>query len=157
MIQRIQSVYLFLSMLFLSVLLSGIAIVSFSNGESESVFSIFGLFRLDRESGFLHPDMAFPYYFFVILLILFHALTLFRFKKLKSQLKLAQYTFLVYVILGLALLIFALVGNEMALEGSTMKPASGLFLFLGGIPFTFLAVRSIKKDKSSVDSIDRIR
>jgi hypothetical protein len=157
MIQRIQSVYLFLSMLLLSVLLSGIEIVSFSNGESESVFSVFGLFWLDRKSGILHPDLAFPYYFFVILLILFHALTLFRFKKLKSQLKLAQYTFLAYVILGLVLLIYALVGNELLLEGSIMKPGVGLFMFLAGIPCTFLAVRSIKKDKSLIDSVDRIR
>lgn len=157
MIQRIQSVYLFLSMLLLSSLLSGIKIVSFSNDESESVLNVFGLFLTDEKGEPSHPEMAFPYYFFIILLILFHALTLLRFKKLKSQLKLAQYTFLAYTLLGLFLVLFALLGNSVALEDSTMTPGLGLILFVAGIPFTFLAVKAIKKDKSLIDSVDRIR
>ncbi len=89
--------------------------------------------------------------------MLMHLATIFNFKKLKKQLKWAQYSFLIYVISGLALLIFWLAGGEMFDAGLTVTPAIGLFLFIAGIPFSFLAVKAIKKDKALIDSSDRIR
>jgi hypothetical protein len=83
--------------------------------------------------------------------------TIFSFKKIKTQLKWAQYAFLIYVLLGFSLLIFWLTGSEWALPSSIVIPGPGLFLFLGGIPFSFLAVKGIKKDKALLDSVDRIR
>ncbi len=157
MIQRIQSLYLFVSILLLSALLSGVAILSFTSEETDSKFSVFGLFWKNKNEEIFKPDLSFPFYAILILLILLQLSTLFQFKKLKTQLKWAQYSFMLHVLLGLSLLIFWLAGAELALPSSRVTPEIGLFLFLGGIPFSFLAVKAIKKDKALIDSVDRIR
>lgn len=157
MIQRIQSIYLFLSVLSLGALLSGVTILNFSAPDISNIFNVFGLFRKNNADALYKPDLVFPYYILIILLILMHLATMFNFKKLKKQLKWAQYSFLIYVISGLALLIFWLAGGEMLSESITVTPDIGLFLFIAGIPFSFLAVKAIKKDKALIDSSDRIR
>jgi hypothetical protein len=101
--------------------------------------------------------MAFPFYILDIILVVMHAFVLFPHKKIKVKLKWAQYSFLIYVLSGLGLLIFMLTGSELALQGSAVSPKAGLFLFLAGIPLSYLAVKSVKKDKALVDSVDRIR
>ncbi|MCE2710952.1 MAG: DUF4293 domain-containing protein [Cryomorphaceae bacterium] len=157
MIQRIQTIYLFLSVLSLGALLSGVTILNFSSPETSCIFNVFGLFWKNNGDALYEPDLLFPYYILLILLMLMHLATIFNFKKLKKQLKWAQYSFLIYVISGLALLIFWLAGGEMFDAGLTVTPAIGLFLFIAGIPFSFLAVKAIKKDKALIDSSDRIR
>jgi hypothetical protein len=157
MIQRIQSLYLLASILLLSSLLSGVTVLSFVSGETNSKFNVFGLFWRSKNEEIYKPDLSFPFYIILIFLLLIQLATLLNYKKLKTQLKWAQYGFLIYVVLGLALLIFFLAGSDLALPASTATPGFGLFLFLAGIPFTFLAVKAIKKDKALIDSVDRIR
>lgn len=157
MIQRIQTIYLFLSVLSLGALLSGVTILNFSSPDTSNIFNVFGLFWKSNADAVYKPDLVFPYYILIILLMLMHLATIFNFKKLKKQLKWSQYSFLIYVISGLALLIFWLAGGEMLSESLTVTPDIGLFLFIAGIPFSFLAVKAIKKDKALIDSSDRIR
>jgi len=157
MIQRIQSLYLLVSILLVSSLLSGITILSFISGDVTSKFNVFGLFWKNKSDEIYKPDVSFPFYVILILLILMQLATLFNFKKLKSQLKWSQYGFLLHVLTGLALLIFYFVGADWALPESTATPQIGLLLYLAGIPFSFLAVKAIKKDKALIDSVDRIR
>ena len=157
MIQRIQSLYLFISIFMLSTLLSGVSILSFASPEADSKFSVFGLFWKVKTEETFNPDMTFPYYMILIGLIMMQLITLFSFKKLKMQLKWSQFSFLSYVILGLALLVFYYLGSDWALPNSTASPGIGLILFLCGIPFSYLAVNAIKKDKALIDSVDRIR
>ena len=157
MIQRIQSFYLIIVLVPLVILLTGPAIVTFSNAQTSILFDVFGLFSTSEKDNALKPILVFPFYLLDMALILMHAITLIKYKKLKSQLKWAQYGFLFYVIMAFALLTFVLVGGELVIAEPIISPHIGLFLFLAGIPFTFLAVQAIKKDKELVDSIDRIR
>ena len=157
MIQRIQSIYLFISVLFLGSLLTGLTILNFSTVETSSKFNVFGLFWKNNADVSHKPDLTLPYYILLLVLILMHLVTILNFKRLKNQLKLAQYSFLFYVICGLALLIFWLAGSELVFNDVKVTPGIGMFLFLGGIPFSFLAVKAIKKDKALIDSVDRIR
>jgi pilus assembly protein TadC len=80
------------------------------------------------------------------------------YKNLKRQVNLAKYTFLIYTILSLALLIYSILAGEQIFS-ETIKTHFGIgyFLFLAGLPLTFLALKAIKKDKSLIDSVDRIR
>ena len=131
--------------------------LSFVSGDTHSKFTVFGLFWKNKNEEIYKSDLSFPFYIILIFLVLIELAALLNYKKLKAQLKWAQYGFLIYVVLGLALLIFFLAGSDLALPASTATPGVGLFLFLTGIPFTFLAVKAIKKDKALIDSVDRIR
>lgn len=161
MIQRIQSIYLAVAIILLSVLSTGVTILEFAGKESVSKFSTFGLYwtnDIAKNPTSEHADFAFPFYIVSILLVLMLFVTLMGYKNLKRQLNLAKYTFLVYTLLSLALVIYSILAGE-HLFSETVKTHFGIgyFLFLAGLPLTFLALKAIKKDKSLIDSVDRIR
>ncbi len=158
MIQRIQSVYLFLVIVLLSVVTFGTEIFSFLTEQSSFVFSSYGIHEYHLKSGDLLSLSAYPFYLSLSGLILLAFLTLMSYKNLNRQLKLARITFYIYLLFVVALLIFSTIGGKYVADGIIKRELGlGYFLFIAGLPFAFLANIGIKRDKNLIDSLNRLR
>jgi hypothetical protein len=91
-----------------------------------------------------------PLYIVGILFVLLLVLTLMSYKKLKFQLSLAKLSFYVSLVLSGAVIATSF------LFGSIAYGVGSYFIFIT-VPLTYLAMRGVKKDKSLIDSVDRIR
>ena len=59
---------------------------------------------------------------------------------------------------GNCLLIYSSLGKGMYFEdGATQELGLGYLFFIAGLPFSFLALIGVKKDKNLLDSLDRLR
>jgi hypothetical protein len=150
MIQRIQSVYLVVAIILLSAVTSGVKIATFTIEEGEMKLNSYGLFLKMENSEDYIADFSMPLYIVGILYVLLLVMTLLSYKKLKFQLSLAKFSF--YVSLVFAGLVIA----TSFLFGSIAYGIGSYFIFLS-VPLTYLAFRGVKKDKSLIDSVDRIR
>ena len=134
MIQRVQSVYIFLL-----ILINLIIVVSIDSNPNMSLTeSYFGFFR--------------PYindYFFSEVLSIILFLNIFLFKKPKVQINFLRVLFLT-LIFGLFNLF-----DERSFEKSITDPA--LIYFLVSFILIFLSIKSIKKDLKIISSSNRIR
>jgi amino acid transporter len=158
MIQRIQSIYLLLVMILLSIVTFGTEIFSFLSDDTSYVFSSYGVHAYDLNSGTLSTSNSYPFFLSLSGLILLAFLTLMSYKNLNRQLKLARITFYIYLLLVIALLIFSAVGGKFVAEGIVKRELGlGYFLFIAGLPFAFLANIGIKRDKNLIDSLNRLR
>ncbi|MFN5844975.1 MAG: DUF4293 domain-containing protein [Flavobacteriia bacterium] len=150
MIQRIQSIYLAVAIILLSIVTTGARIASFMIDEGELKLTSFGLF-LKMEGGDDYiADLSMPLYIVGILFVLLLVLTLMSYKKLKFQLSLAKLSFYVSLVLSGAVIATSF------LFGSIAYGVGSYFIFIT-VPLTYLAMRGVKKDKSLIDSVDRIR
>lgn len=134
MIQRIQSVYMFLLIVINFLLI----ILIDSNSEMSLPESWFGYFR--------------PYindYFFSEILAFLMLVNIFLFKKPKVQINILRVSFLA--------LIFGLLNlfDERSFGESFKDP--GLIYFLLSFLFIFMSIRSIKKDQKIINSSNRLR
>lgn len=158
MIQRIQSVYLFLVIILLSLVTFGAEIFTFISNETSYRFSSYGIHAYDIASGDLVSSNSYPFYLSLSGLILLAFLTLMSYKNLKRQLKLARITFYIYLLLVIGLLIFSAIGGKyIATDIIKRELGLGYFLFIAGLPFAFLANIGIKRDKNLIDSLNRLR
>ena len=134
MIQRIQSLYMFLIFL-----LNIIIVISLDSDPALSLpDSYFGYFR--------------PYvtdYFFAEISAIIILINIFLFKKPSSQINILRFLFLA--------LIFGLINlfDERSLEISITDP--GLIYFLISFFLIFMSIRSIKKDQAIISSSNRLR
>lgn len=150
MIQRIQSVYLAVAIILLSIVTAGARIASFTSDEGELKLTSFGLFLKMQDSEDYIADFSMPLYVLGIVFVLLLVMTLLSYKKLKFQLSLAKLSF--YVSLVFAGLVIA----TSFLFGSIAYGIGSYFIFIS-VLLTYLAMRGVKKDKSLIDSVDRIR
>jgi amino acid transporter len=159
MIQRIQTVYLAISMILLSIVTTGSEIVRFVGKEHFYTFNSFGLYKgqVGNEDQ-LEKMASYPFYISLIALVLFMFVTLMGYKNLKRQLKLARTSFYVYLILVIAVVTYTMIGSSYVGEDGTKRELGpGFFLFVSGLPFAFLGNLAIKRDKSLIDSLNRLR
>lgn len=158
MIQRIQSIYLGICILLLSSLFFGISVVDFSSSSLKYELSGLRLTKIDPQTGEeLSSNMHFGG--LIILVLLASALlTLLNYKDLKKQFKLGRSLFFTYFMVILFMTIFVSAGSSW-IDGeiNTREIGLGYMLFVAGFPFTFLANIGIKRDKSLLDSLDRLR
>ena len=80
MIQRIQTVYLAIVIILLSIVTFGSTLFSFVNEELRFSFTSFGISGFDLESGKLVQQQNFPIYAALIALILLACAALFSYK-----------------------------------------------------------------------------
>jgi hypothetical protein len=150
MIQRIQHLYFGFVIINLSILLSGLEIGTYQAKELPHQFTIYGFFQ--------GKDVVwgFPFYLVVIALVALLILTISKFKKLSLQLKLIKFTFLFYLlfVVGItALFLFKLMPNV----PDSVSFGLGYYLLIIGLPFTYLGLRGIIRDKNLLDSYNRLR
>jgi hypothetical protein len=159
MIQRIQSLYLFLSLVCLGFVAFGAKIVAYLSENSKFDVYAYGIARHNIETGFKEENLNyFPGYTVVIALMLIGIVTLISFKNLKRQLKFGRMYFYTYFALLISTMTLIYLG-EGYMHAPILKRELGFgFLILViGFPFTFLANTGIKRDKNLLDSLNRLR
>jgi len=160
MIQRIQTIYLAIAMIFLSIVATGSEVFRFVG---ETVFykvNSFGIERFNTNfpNGKSEMVSSYPLYLSLIILVMLLFITLMAYKNLTRQLKLVRTSFYIYLFLTIALVIFSFIG-ENQFDGGPLKRELeiGYLFFVVGLPFVFLANISIKRDKGLIDSLNRLR
>lgn len=150
MIQRIQHLYFGFVIINLSILLSGLEIGTYQAKEMPHQFTIFGFFQ-GKE-----VVWGFPFYLVIIALVALLLFTISKFKKIGLQLKLIKFTFLFYLlfVVGItSLFLFKLMPNV----PDSVSFGLGYYLLILGLPFTYLGLRGIMRDKNLLDSYNRLR
>ena len=150
MIQRIQHLYFGFVIINLSLLLSGLEIGTYQAKEMPHQFTIYGFFQ-GKE-----VVWGFPFYLVIVALVALLIFTISKFKKLSLQLKLIKFTFLFYLlfVVGVtALFLFKLMPNV----PDSVSFGFGYYLLILGLPFTYLGLRGILRDKNLLDSLNRLR
>ena len=156
MIQRVQTIYLFLAIICLGSTCLGLEFFRFVQSNEAFSFSVFGIESLKEASSSMFKSI--PIYLSVIGLCLFLFMTLMSYKNLKRQLKWARSCTFLYTVFVLASIIFYNAGGGILAEGEYLRELGlGYALLIAGFPFCFLAQLGIKKDKKLLDSLDRLR
>ncbi len=155
MIQRIQSIYLLLTIMLSVLFLSG-SIFSFAdvNGtEYQATVNGVSVVADGSPAGQVHNTL--PLTVFVILTALFSAITIFSFRNRKIQLK---FSISVIVLSGMLILTSAYcIFFVIAEFNARFKPGFKMIIPFLMLIFAILAYRGIKKDDILVKSYDRLR
>ena len=133
MIQRIQSLYIFLYIVIKCFLL-------YMSLTYKSLFHFF-INKVDLVSSVL------------ILLIIFSIVTLLSFKKRKTQIKLMYFLITLQLLFMISISIF----TYMEVDSLNFLQNYQTILCIVGLLLLLLCLRGIKKDQNLIDSIDRIR
>jgi Na+/proline symporter len=159
MIQRIQTVYYIISMIFLGFLLSGIDLLRFVSKDSCYAFNIHGITRHFTDSKLAAVETkSIPLYISVIGLILLEFVVIMSYKNLNRQFQLARSIFFLYLLILVAFIVFATIGYSPSKNIETTRELGLGFIFLVlGFPFAFLGQIAIKRDKKLLDSLNRLR
>jgi cytochrome bd-type quinol oxidase subunit 2 len=155
MIQRIQSIYLFLATLFAVFFLSG-NILKFSDHSGKIIgITIRGLIRISEERAPEHAALFLPLVLLILLIVVVSLLTIFLFKNRKLQLRLA-----IGLLILTILLVLLITGYSVYITGKynadIVFEIKMILLLLMPICM-YLAYRGIKKDDDLVKSYDRLR
>ncbi len=150
MIQRIQSVYLFIVGVLLIVCMCN-PVGSFIAAD----YSIIEFTNLSLTSADGTKDYA-PWALWAILLVatLLTFLTIFLFKKRMLQIRLTVFSTLLLIGWYASLVVFIFMLKE---EGSSFSPSWSVCLPFVGIVLNWLAIRAIGKDEVLVKAYDRLR
>ena len=158
--QRIQTLYYGFAAIILGTLLFGIELFGFRGESFYYRVSAYGIEKLeinaDKSFGDVIELWAVPFYFVLISLILLVLMTALSFKNLNRQFKLARTLFFVYLLLVVGVVVYAMVGVQTD-EEVKRELGLGFFLFVVGFPFTFLGQIGVKRDKTLIDSLNRLR
>lgn len=155
MIQRIQSVFLFLAVVFAGLLFV-CPIASFDYGNDLMTLTILGV---ENQHDAVYFSNAYTLFLLVItiLMVIVPLFTIFKFKNRGLQLKLSSLTvFLNAIFCGLVFLYYASdIQKTIASENITYL--FGAYIPLIDMVLSVLAMRWIKKDIELVRSVDRLR
>jgi len=152
MIQRIQTVYLAIA----AILLSLTYAFNFATYHTESNDYVFSVFGLNPE--FEGTGSFIPYSGLIPVLVAAVVFTILQYKKRKLQLKIVRVVY-VLIIATLALLFFNMssIESTLKIDQDNASYGASLFLIAASWPLVFLAVRGIKNDEKLVRSVERLR
>lgn len=158
MIQRVQTLYLGICIVLLSIVTFGSTVFSYVSETARYSFSSYGISTYDLDTGNLVDHQHFPFYLGTIALILFAFLCMMAYKDLKRQFKLGRTLFFLYFVMLVSVVLISIFGDSLLSEEVSKRELGlGFYLFVMGFPFTFLANTGIKRDKNLLDSLNRLR
>ena len=156
MIQRVQTVYLFLAILCLGATCTGMEFLRFTQASESFSFSVFGIQAIHGSSTEVYKSI--PIYLSIIGICLFLFMTLMSYKNIGRQFQWARRLTFLYFVLIISAIVFYYAGGTLFFDGSYEKELGlGYALLVVGFPFCFLAQLGIKKDKKLLDSLNRLR
>ncbi len=162
MIQRIQTIYLLISIICLTVVNFGSTIFYFIGNEFSQMYglTVTGVIEKSPE-GSSSTLISYPIYLFTVLIAILLIISVFSFKNLKRQGSLVFLSGILYGILLIGLFAFFFLfkhPDPTALEITTTSQfGAGIYILLIGFPAVFLANNGIKRDKKLIDSLNRLR
>ncbi|MEO9532805.1 MAG: DUF4293 domain-containing protein [Crocinitomicaceae bacterium] len=177
MIQRIQTIYLTLALICMSLLIlfplfsvdatsQGVQISGEMNSHG---FAITETPTLDENGmSFEKPEpIDLPIYLIFMSLALITAASIMLYKNRKRQLLFCRLNFILHLLLVISFYAFYYLGQEALAKAMTERAGEsvdvafnmeiGFYLLIPTIPFLYLAIRGIKNDEKLLKSIDRIR
>ena len=156
MIQRIQSI--FMAAASLSALMLLIFPISWYYGSSNTIaFYVFGFVEHLPDAPALKSWMFFlPLIVLTVVLIVLPLVAVFNYKRLQQQYRLMRVNMFVSILLVAALLLYYTT-NAATLTSTEPSYATGVFIPLIILVFSFLAMWGIKKDVKLLRSVDRLR
>ena len=156
MLQRIQTIYFSLVIICLGVTCTGMEFFRFVKGTEFYSFSVYGIQKGIGNDLSMHKSM--PIYITVIGLCLFAFMILMSYKNIKRQLKWARGLFYIYLLMVIFFLAYSTIGKGVYFENNASQELGlGYLFFVAGLPFSFLALIGVKKDKNLLDSLNRLR
>ncbi len=155
MIQRIQTVFLFLAAVFAGVLFFS-PIAAFEHGAEVMKLSVLGV-NNQVDAQYFNAIYTLPLLVLTIFVVILPLVTIFMYKKRELQIKLSSLNvFLNAIICGLIFLYYASnVEKTIAAEG--VAYLFGTYIPLINMVLSILAMRWIKKDIELIRSVDRLR
>ena len=147
MIQRIQTVFLFLSAIFAGILFF-IPVASFQLGNELVKLSVFGV---ENHTG------ALLLLILTILMFVVPLVTIFMYKKRELQLKLSSLNVFLNALFCGLIFLFYVDNIQEKLQAEAVVYAFGIYIPLINMVLSILAMRWIKKDIDLIKSIDRLR
>jgi len=158
MIQRVQTLYLGIAIILLSIVTVGSSLFSFVNETSRFTFSSYGITEYGLADGKVLDTKMFPFFVGTTALALLCFICLMSYKNLKRQFKLGRMIFFLYFFMVVSVILLASFGDSLLDEETTSRELGvGFILFVIGFPFSFLANTGIKRDKKLLDSLNRLR
>ena len=156
MIQRVQSIYIILSIIVVFVA----TLFPFGSYEIGGQIVSFGAFGWKSENNLLissQPEVFsnYPYFIGYLLTISLSIFTLLKYKNRNSQLSLGKANYFVLLITIIYMFLSVTISEEIVSEDPTY--GVGLYLLVSAIPFIFLANRGVKNDEKLIKSLDRLR
>jgi hypothetical protein len=155
MLQRIQTVYWFLSLACVGVLSSGVELVSFEKENHVFNLSFYSLTKKNAVGEVVESTLRFDF-ILVLALMLVTLISVFSFKNLKKQLNLSKWVMYFNLLLCIELIMFSYSGMIVS-NPTSIHLKFWVSLLLVSFIFSVLAYLGVKKDKSLLDSVDRIR
>ena len=155
MIQRIQSVFLFLAAVFSGVLFFT-PIAAFEHGTDLMRLTVFNVQNQTADQ-FFSSAYTLPLLITALLMLIVPVLTIFLYKKRELQLKLSSLNvFLNAILCGLIFLYYSS-NIQKTIASETITYLFGTYVPLINMVLSILAMRWIKKDIELIKSIDRLR
>jgi len=155
MIQRIQSVYLTLVLLFSLLFFKG-AVLNFTTGEGNNVKLILNGLLTDKSGQTIgQVENILPLTVILILIALLSLVTIFLYKNRKIQIIVAKAVVASAVFLLIALSLYGF--NVITTFKLALSPGLKMFLPVLILLFSILALRGILSDDRLVKSYDRLR
>lgn len=155
MIQRIQTVFLFLATIFAGTLFF-VPIATFGYESDLMKLTIYGV-QNQIDAQYFSGMYGLPLLIFTLLIVVLPFITIFLYKKRELQLKLSSLnTFLNAILCGLIFLYYSSnIQKTLAIE--TLSYSFGTYIPLINMVLSVLAMRWIKKDIELIKSVDRLR
>jgi hypothetical protein len=158
MIQRVQSIYLALTIICLSLVTFGSHLISFITPEVRFDITSNAIIEKTLDAQQTIDTDSILGYLVTGGLLLMAIITLLSFKSLTRQFRLGRMLFLTYTVVLISFVLLFYLGQDLISKEITRKELGTGFIFLViGLPFSFLANVGIKKDKNLIDSLNRLR
>jgi len=156
MIQRIQTIYLFIASLAIGLMFA-FPISSYFGDLHAFKLTLLGIENLVPDSdSIFQPYFTLPLIIFVCIISLISLITIFLFKNRKRQLKIIQAIILFNILLIVG--VFLIYSKMILTQVEVIEEYNiGAFLPLFSLIFLVMAYRGVKKDEELVRSADRLR
>lgn len=156
--QRVQTVYLGITIILLGIVSAGVTLLSFVGESNKYVINSFGITTQNAQTGEAIEHEMMPMMVGTIALALLCFVCIMSYKNLNRQFKLGRTIFLLYFVSVVGVILLSFLGEGMIEESDVKRELGiGFYLFVAGLPFSFLANVGIKRDKRTLDSLNRLR
>ena len=156
MIQRIQTLYLFIAIIVI-VLMFFFPIAGYYGDLHTFIFSVLGIKNMvpDAQEIF-NKYFTFPIVFFIISIVIITITTVFIYKNRPKQLKLIKLSILLNIMMIIGIFIVYSRMIQSVIEVNEVFKTAAFFPLISLI-FFVLAYRAVKRDEKLVRSADRLR
>ncbi|MCQ2322847.1 MAG: DUF4293 domain-containing protein [Bacteroidales bacterium] len=155
MIQRIQSLYLFLAAV-CSGLLFCFDLASFDYGATMMNLSVLGVDN-QIDATYFGSSYTLPLLVMAVIMTILPVITLLMYNRRRRQVKLCQLDMLLNLSFAVLVMLYYISDIQKSINSDIVSFGIAIYIPLASLIFNLLAIRGIKKDIELLRSVDRIR